>query len=64
MPIYEYECRDCNKIYEIIHRHDSQTKIVCEQCLNPVERLMSLGGFRLKGAGWTSKLNLPPPEGE
>ena len=26
----------------------------CKECVKPMQKLISLGGFRLKGDGWTT----------
>ncbi len=53
MAIYEYACEKCTKIVEVIHKHDETPKIICKECSEDMHRIMSLGGFRLKGDGWT-----------
>ncbi len=54
MPIYEYECAKCGTVFEIIQpisakplkKHDDNG------CTGKVRRLVSAGGFILKGDGW------------
>jgi putative FmdB family regulatory protein len=55
MPIYEYRCDTCQKVYEIQHRM-SETRTACEQCGNPIERLISRSAFSFKGGGWYKDL--------
>ena len=33
MPIFEYQCKDCNSKYEILHKNSEKTEdIVCPDC--------------------------------
>jgi putative FmdB family regulatory protein len=53
MPIYEYQCKQCQSRFEIFHRQGDTTKPVCSACgSKKVTRLMSASGFVLKGSGW------------
>ncbi len=49
MPIYEYRCESCDKIFEkIIFRKDE--KISCPECGNAnVQRVLSVCGFKTGG---------------
>ena len=52
MPIYEYKCRRCGQVTELIEgAHDDPLK-KCPSCAGKVERMMSAGAFILKGTGW------------
>ncbi|OIP34163.1 MAG: hypothetical protein AUK27_08230 [Deltaproteobacteria bacterium CG2_30_66_27] len=52
MPIYEYKCRKCGQVTELIEgAHDDPLK-KCPSCTGKVERMMSAGAFILKGTGW------------
>jgi len=52
MPIYEYKCRKCGQVTELIEgAHDDPLK-KCPSCAGKVERMMSAGAFILKGTGW------------
>ncbi len=49
MPIYEYHCKKCNKIFETLIMGDESPK--CPECnTEEVSRLMSACGFVSKGA--------------
>ena len=53
MPIYEYKCDVCEEITEEFDKITSTTKTIeCSLCGQPANRIMSLGSFNLKGAGW------------
>ena len=50
MPIYEYECQDCGKVFEYLVLGDPDP--ACEACQSKrVCRLMSVCGFYSKGTG-------------
>ena len=53
MPIYEYRCLKCNKVFEEWHRHiDDDLSHACSECQGTAERLVSSTTFMLKGGGW------------
>jgi putative FmdB family regulatory protein len=52
MPIYEYECLDCGKTFETFQKISDEPVKECRFCKGPVNRLVSLCSFQLKGAGW------------
>lgn len=53
MPIYEYECQECGKVFEKIQKFsdDPLTACLCEKEA-PVRKLISAAAFHLKGDGW------------
>ena len=52
MPLYEYRCDSCNKVFEVIQKFSDTPLSVCETCGKPVYKLMSSTSFALKGTGW------------
>jgi putative FmdB family regulatory protein len=52
MPIYEYKCRKCGKVFEMFQRISDAPTTSCHFCKGPVNKLMSQTTFHLKGAGW------------
>jgi len=52
MPIYEYQCNQCNEVFEIFHKIDEECKVACPNCLGPVKKLISAPNFILKGSGF------------
>ena len=53
MPIYEYRCTKCDKVFEEWHRHiDDDLSHPCPDCQGTAERLVSNTSFVLKGGGW------------
>ena len=54
MPVYEYECSGCKKIFEIQQRIADAPLDVCPECGASVRKLISVSSFQLKGGGWYS----------
>ena len=52
MPIYEYKCRKCGKKFEVFQRITDDEVEGCKVCDGPVDKLISLSSFHLKGSGW------------
>ncbi|MFS8609328.1 MAG: zinc ribbon domain-containing protein [Gammaproteobacteria bacterium] len=53
MPIYEYQCADCDQRHEVIQGINDPELTDCPKCGKPsLKRLISAAGFRLKGSGW------------
>jgi putative FmdB family regulatory protein len=52
MPIYEYQCNQCNEVFEIFHKIDEDCKVTCPKCLKPAKKLISATNFVLKGSGF------------
>ena len=56
MPIYEYQCPNCQKVFEEwTHVTDMQAQEPCPDCGPPSPRVMSHTSFVLKGGGWYRK---------
>ena len=56
MPVYEYQCKACQKDFEYQQRMSDPDKTVCEACGGELERLISRTAFTLKGGGWYKDL--------
>jgi len=52
MPIREYQCPKCKAISEHLLKHNEDLKEMCKICNVNLNKLVSVGGFRLKGDGW------------
>jgi putative FmdB family regulatory protein len=52
MPIYEYKCRKCGKQFEVMQGITDDVAKECKFCKGPVDKLISLSSFQLKGSGW------------
>lgn len=53
MPIYEYQCEQCNHQFEAIQNLSEKPLKKCPECGKlKLTKLISAAGFRLKGSGW------------
>lgn len=52
MPIYDYQCLNCEYIQEVIERYVDDTKRTCPKCGYKMVKLLSASNFILKGTGW------------
>ncbi len=53
MPIYEYECGDCEHRLELIQKVNDAPLSTCPTCGNEsLRKLVSAASFQLKGTGW------------
>ncbi len=53
MPIYEYECQACGHVHEALQKISDEPLTKCPECnKKKLKKLVSAGGFRLKGEGW------------
>ena len=53
MPIYEYQCQDCGHKMEAMQKMNDPLLTDCPNCAAPqLKKLVSAGGFQLKGSGW------------
>ncbi|MEE4167180.1 MAG: zinc ribbon domain-containing protein [Desulfocapsaceae bacterium] len=52
MPVYEYECKECRKVYEVQQKMADAPLAACPDCRGPVTKLISMNSFQLKGSGW------------
>lgn len=54
MPVYEYECPACEKVFEVQQRISDDPVESCPDCGGQVKKLVSMSSFHLKGGGWYS----------
>ena len=54
MPVYEYECNACQKVFEIQQKMADKPLTSCPECEGELKKLMSMSSFQLKGGGWYS----------
>jgi putative FmdB family regulatory protein len=53
MPTYEYECRNCNKVFEIFQKITDKPIEKCPKCHKKISRLIGGGsGIIFKGPGF------------
>jgi putative FmdB family regulatory protein len=58
MPIYDYECRLCGNVEEVLQKLSEENPAVCTNCGADGSLKRNVGGssFVLKGGGWHSDL--------
>ncbi|PWR00490.1 FmdB family zinc ribbon protein [Leucothrix pacifica] len=53
MPIYEYQCAECEHVEEVIQKISDEPLTVCPSCGKPaLQKKVTAAGFRLSGGGW------------
>lgn len=53
MPIYEYQCSNCDHRLEALQKISDPPLTECPAChQQALKKLISAAGFRLKGGGW------------
>jgi putative FmdB family regulatory protein len=63
MPLYEYQCDQCQQPIEVVQKFSDAPLESCLVCQGALKKVMSLGGFALKGSGWfTSDYKKPGPK--
>ena len=52
MPLYEYRCRSCSAVVEVIQKFSDPELTDCSACGGSLEKLLAAPAIRFKGAGW------------
>ena len=52
MPIYEYKCAECEKVFEAFQKINDNPLTECRFCKGKAEQIISRTSFQLKGDGW------------
>ena len=52
MPLYEYECNDCEHRFERIRKFSDPPLSACPVCNGAVRKLLSPPAIQFKGSGW------------
>lgn len=52
LPLYEYQCKKCNHLFERIRKFSDPPLTVCPKCQGEVEQLISPPAIQFKGSGW------------
>ncbi|WP_417911036.1 FmdB family zinc ribbon protein [Candidatus Electronema sp. PJ] len=52
MPVYEYKCSTCDRVFEMQQKISDPPLTVCSECGGAMKKLVSASAFHLKGGGW------------
>ncbi|WP_417911885.1 FmdB family zinc ribbon protein [Candidatus Electronema sp. TJ] len=52
MPVYEYKCSSCEKVFEVQQKISDPPLRNCSECGGEMKKLVSASAFHLKGGGW------------
>jgi putative FmdB family regulatory protein len=52
VPIYEYQCKQCEHRFELLQRFSDAQVTVCPRCGGEVQRIISPPAVQFKGSGW------------
>ena len=52
MPRYDYQCTECNHLFELRQGFDAETVTECPKCGKIAERKINLVPVIFKGSGW------------
>jgi putative FmdB family regulatory protein len=52
MPIYEYQCNQCNERHETIQKFSDAPLTVCPHCGGEMKKLISSPAIQFKGSGF------------
>src|SRR5215475_812691 len=52
MPLYEYQCLECDHQFEVIQKFSDPPVEKCPKCGGPVRKLVSSPAIQFKGSGW------------
>lgn len=52
MPTYDYQCRSCGSVTEVIHSMLEDGPTVCERCGGELRRVLYPTGIIFKGSGF------------
>ena len=54
MPTYDYQCRECGAVTEVIHSMREDGPSVCDRCGGELRRVLYPAGIIFKGPGFYS----------
>jgi putative FmdB family regulatory protein len=52
MPLYEYACEKCGKVFEVMQKFADEPLTVHAECGGKVDRLLSAPALHFKGSGF------------
>jgi putative FmdB family regulatory protein len=64
VPTYDYQCRSCGVVTEVIHPMSEDGPTVCERCGGALRRVLFPAGIIFKGSGFYRNDSRATPSGE
>lgn len=55
MPLYDYRCKECDRVVEVMHGIHESGPETCETCGGAMRKLLSTPAIHFKGSGWAKK---------
>ena len=52
MPVYEYQCTQCQEHVEVIQKFSDEPLTTCTSCGGTLKKIIAATAFVLKGSGW------------
>ena len=52
MPVYEYQCQECKKVFEFLQKISDEPLTQCEECEGKLEKSFNSMNFHLYGPGF------------
>ncbi len=52
MPVYEYQCQKCKKVFEFLQKINDEPLTQCEECEGKLEKSFNSMNFHLYGPGF------------
>jgi putative FmdB family regulatory protein len=52
MPLYDYKCHKCGKVFEVRQKFADEPLKVHDECGGEVHRMISAPALQFKGTGW------------
>ncbi len=52
MPVYEYQCQKCKKVFEFLQKISDEPLTECEECEGKLEKSFNSMNFHLYGPGF------------
>jgi putative FmdB family regulatory protein len=52
VPTYDYQCRSCSRVFEVIHPMTEDGPQTCEVCGGELRRILHPAGIIFKGSGF------------
>ena len=52
MPLFEYECKKCGIVFEVLQKSSDPALTIHDHCGGNLEKLISTSAFQFKGTGW------------